>query len=190
MKKELVFPVIVGFLCGLFFAGATLLMFNPNQGKPIQILPAPTEQPIKVYINGNILSPGIYEIKKDSRVDDLILLAGGFVEQPGDSINLASKLYDGQHLLIPYLWETDTNKTIEPFVNQDLININEATEEQLLALPGIGPTKAQAIIAFRNDNGYFSKIEDILMVPGIGEYTYNQIRNLITINQVITKRSE
>jgi competence protein ComEA len=64
------------------------------------------------------------------------------------------------------------------------VNINDADSNLLVTLPGIGPSKAEDIIKYREEFGFFDEIEDILNVPGIGEYTFNQIKDLITTNQI------
>lgn len=169
----IIFGVLIG---GLFF-----LISSPPKGNPITLLPSPTQVPIKVYITGAIKYPGTYELKKDSRLSDLIEKAGGLTDPNTGEYNLASKLYDGQQIQIQALSEIPSKSTNLESIK---VNINDADSNLLATLPGIGPTKANDIIQYREEFGFFDEIEDILKVPGIGEITFNQIKDLITTNQI------
>jgi competence protein ComEA len=168
-------------LLGFFIGGIILLINSPPKGNPITLIPAPTPLPMKVFISGSVQNPGMYELKKDSRLSDLIDMAGGLHDGAAADYNLAAKLYDGQHIVIAAAGEL-TRHSIN--VETEKININEADIETLSTLPGIGPSKAADIIAYREQNGFFEKIEDILNVPGIGEATFAQLKDLIAINQI------
>jgi competence protein ComEA len=107
-------------------------------------------------------------------VDAAIQAAGGFI--PGaekDQINLASLLIDGQQIDVPGAISTN-------HINAGRVNINTASVLELDALPGIGPTTAQAIVDYRNQNGPFQFIQDIQKVPGVGPTTYAGIQDYIT----------
>ena len=107
-------------------------------------------------------------------------------------MNLAEEITDGQHIHVPsnkeykkeYNKEYKSNNGVGS-VNEDtkysLININTATAEELMQLPGIGESKANAIITFRNDSGSFSAIEEIMQVPGIKEGAFAKIKSLIKV---------
>jgi competence protein ComEA len=169
----IIFGVLIG---GLFF-----LISSPPKGNPITLLPSPTQVPIKVYITGAIKNPGTYELEKDSRLSDLIEKAGGLIDPNTGDYNLASKLYDGQQIQIQALSEIPLKSTNLESIK---VNINDADSNLLTTLPGIGPTKANDIVQYREEFGFFDEIEDILNVPGIGEITFNQIKDLITTNQI------
>lgn len=173
--------ILVGFLLG----GLIFLLNAPPKGNAITLSEIPTQTPIEVYITGEVAEPGLYKLEKDSRLSDLILKAGGFLDPKIDGYNLASKLYDGQHIHIKNTFEVSPSKSIE--MQNIKVNINEADSITLSSLPGIGPSKAADIIQYREENGFFEKIEDILNVPGIGEFTFNQIKDLISINQIINE---
>jgi competence protein ComEA len=108
-------------------------------------------------------------------VDAAILAAGGFVSgaEP-ESINLAALLEDGQQITVPGIIDTS-------HINAGRVNINIASALELDALPGIGPTTAQAIVDYRLLHGPFEFIQDIQKVPGIGPATFERIKDFITV---------
>jgi competence protein ComEA len=132
-----------------------------------------TQGEIIVHISGAVRNPGIYKLKKDSRVFEAINAAGGYsTEADIDKINLVATIKDGEKIHIPYKVQT---------LSSNLININTATESELCSLPGIGPSLAKRIIEYRTSH-YFSSIEEIKNVKGIGEKKFEKIKNLITVN--------
>ena len=149
---------------------------------------------IKVYITGEVKQSGVYELKKGSRVMDLIKIAGG-VTKDGDirELNPARPLKDGESVAVPKKDSMETTETKDAVVNNintfqggktkdGKININKATQPELMELPGIGEVKAQAIIDYREENGSFISIEDIKEVSGIGDKTFEKIKDKITVN--------
>jgi competence protein ComEA len=144
---------------------------------------------ITVYICGEINQAGVYEMNKNTRIIDLIKLAGGakadaFLE----SINLAEILTDSQKVYIPSKLEAadygpgDLQNGISGGeVNNRLVNVNFAGLNELELLPGIGPELAQRIIDYRNNTGSFKNKEDLKNVTGIGEKKFEAIKDLITI---------
>lgn len=181
MKGSNFFWYILSILSGFLIAGVILLLNANDPGIPIKIVRAPTPLPIKVYLSGDIENSGVYLLPVDSRMEDLVILS--IIIPPESNINLASKLYDGQHIQI--LSEDSGVKTnIITISDSKRININEADIEELMLLPGIGETKAKEIIMYRETYGYFDTIEDILNVPGIGDATFNQLRDKIAINSL------
>jgi len=148
--------------------------------------------------------PGFYEFQDGARVQDAVDAAGGLLaDADGNAINLAALLEDGQKLDIPYktgqepndddsssspdLPSADSDGSDTPSSDEnsntdaDLVNINTATLDELDGLPGIGPTTAQKIIDYRDENGSFLSIEDILNVSGIGPAIFDDIKDLITV---------
>jgi competence protein ComEA len=151
-----------------------------------------TPAPIQVHVDGEVISPGLYSLPRSSRIADAVEAAGGLTDDASTSqINLAAPLLDGSKVYIPKTGETITSERTSGFIevkgeNSDPstsnpLNINTATIEQLVLLPGIGSTRAADIIYYRQVNGDFKAIEDLLDVPGIGETTYNQIKDLIKV---------
>lgn len=170
----------------------------------------PDQTSIYVHICGAVLNPGVYELPAGSRVFAGIEAAGGLLDTAyGDYVNQAETLWDGQQLVIPTIEEIEAAKedgTYEQLwvssagdkagpaneaalggtgsvgANRDgKININTATESQLLGITGIGATRAAAIVQYREEHGSFGSIEDIMQVSGIKEGTYEKIKDEITV---------
>lgn len=144
------------------------------------------KEKIKVHIAGSVVNEGIIELEEGDRIADAIKEAGGTTADANlNKINLAYKLQDGQKIYIPNQNEEDEqndNEDIITNINEtNKININTATQTELEALPGIGPSTAIKIINYRNTNGKFKKIEDIKNVPGIGEAKFQNIEEQITV---------
>ena len=138
---------------------------------------------ICVFVCGAVMNPGIVELPSGSRVADALEKAGGFTENADTSyVNLASVLTDGQKVYFPEEGEVIRESAEEEQPGRGgagKININTADKDLLCSLPGIGDAKAEAIIAYREENGGFSDIGDIMNVSGIGESLYEKIRDLI-----------
>lgn len=137
-----------------------------------------------VDIKGEINRPGVYEVNTTSRVNDVIQLAGGFTDEADQNfVNLAQKVQDEMVIIIPKIGEEhqilsgSSNMTID----DSRVNINQASKEELETLPGIGPAKAQAILDFREENGSFKEVEDLLQVNGIGEKTLENLIEYIDV---------
>lgn len=180
--------VVSGILFGLFIAALIWVVSRNPSGQAVTLRPAPTEQPIVVHITGAVPRPGVYALPKGARVQDVISAAGGFLaEADKEFINLARVLDDGELLDIPYaegfspVLPTPVQNIIVSGSDEDLVNINTAASFQLETLPGIGPTLAQRIVDYRDQNGPFLNIEDIQNVPGIGPGTFERIKDLITV---------
>ena len=177
-----------GVLFGLFIAVLVWVVARNPSGQAVTLRPVPTEKPLIVHITGAVPRPGVYALAQGSRVQDAISAAGGFLaDAEKTGINLARTLEDGEQLDIPYMEGASPvilegpAATEAPVVSSELININFASQAELELLPGIGPTTAQKIIAYREQNGPFLTTEDIINVPGIGPGTYERIKDLITV---------
>lgn len=129
-----------------------------------------------IDLKGAIKLPNIYTVKEGTILFELINLAGG-LDSNADvtSINLAMVLTENQMITIPYKKVTNNDTAT------NLININTATKEQLCTLPGIGESKANNIINYRTNNGYFITINDIKKVSGISEGVFNKIKEYICV---------
>jgi competence protein ComEA len=184
--------VLLGVMAGFVLAGLLIFVSRAPAGEPIILQPAPTEAPIAVHIIGAVPRPGLYEFAKGARVQDAVNAAGGLLATADvTGLNLAAPLEDGQQLVISYASGAEpvvsgsntfvTEEPVESSSGVELININTASLEELDSLPGIGPTTAQKIIEYRDANGPFSTIEDILNVSGIGPVTFDNIKDLITV---------
>lgn len=183
--------LLLGVLFGLLSAGLILLVSRPRDGRAILLRPPPTPEPLVVNIDGAVLAPGVYSLPAESRVQDAVEMAGGLTEQasPG-AVNLAARLEDGGHIYIPAVSlgpgsDVDTGTALGMAADGNLVplvNINQASQEALEALPGIGPVTAQAIISYREEH-LFARVEDIQKVPGIGPATFERIRIYLTVGE-------
>lgn len=173
--------LLAGILFGLLAAGVVLVVASPPQGEPVTLAPAPTQVQIAVYVSGEVASPGVVYLDAESRVQDALTAAGGTLETADlENINPAEKLLDGQKIDVPKLRpELTIGGNIE--VIGGVININTASQAELESLPGVGPTTAQNIISYRSENGRFTRVEDLLKVPGIGQNLLDRIRPQITV---------
>lgn len=144
------------------------------------------EEYIKVFVSGAVNNSDVYTLKKGSIIKDAIDMAGGFSEEAcRDYVNLAKKLEGGEHILIPTM-EQIANSEFQPVIEEakngsSLVNINTATKEELMSLPGIGERKADSIIEYRKSKS-FSRIEDVMNISGIKEAAFNKIKDRICIN--------
>ena len=146
------------------------------------------EETVCVHVCGAVNDPGVYYLEAGSRVHEAVEMAGGLSSDAAEEyVNLAQVITDGEQIYIPTLEEAqEQGLEIGSSSSSDedesgLININTATSEELQSLSGIGQAKAEAIIAYREDNGDFTSIEDITNVSGIGESTYEKIKDQITV---------
>ena len=136
---------------------------------------------VTVYVCGEVLNFGVYTLPSGSRVIDAVEAAGGFTEDACEScINLADFLYDGEMIDILSVQNAHQSEVITD-ASDGLININTADAGLLKTLPGIGDSKANAIILYRQEHGFFTSIEDIMKIDGIKEGIFNSIRDYITV---------
>lgn len=141
-----------------------------------------TKKKIYVHICGEVKLPGVYEVEEGCRLYELLELAGGATEQGmPDAMNLADVLSDGQRIVIPSQEEASVLVQQEQEEAQGLININTASVQQLMTLPGIGEAKAADIIEYRETNGSFQDITDIMKISGIKDALFQKIKGLITV---------
>lgn len=138
---------------------------------------------IYVDIDGAVNKPGVYQLKGGDRVNDAINLAGGLKEDAyTKNLNKARALVDGEKIYILSKNELEDNTNINNLSTNSLVNINTATNSDLMSLPGIGEVYAKRIIEYRSTKA-FSSIEEIKNIEGIGDKTFNKIKDLITIGQ-------
>ena len=138
-----------------------------------------------VDISGAVNTPGVYKVTSETRLYELIEMAGGLTEDADiDSINQASTVSDGMKIIIPEIGQDipGTSRMIGGTGNQEseLVNINTADKSALMTLPGIGETYAERIIEYRNRTA-FNSIEDLKNIKGIGEATFEKLRDRITV---------
>lgn len=145
-----------------------------------------TSSIIYVYICGSIMNPGVYSVEANTRLNDIIDMAGGFTQDASrEYLNLAEIVSDGQKITVPSQ-EDVKNNNLE-IINggssngNGIVNINTASKDILMTLPGIGQAKADDIITYRDKNGKFATIEDIMKISGIKENLFNKIKDLIKV---------
>lgn len=148
------------------------------------------KEEIILHISGAVRMPGLVCIEKNSRIADAIEAAGGALNNADIEImNLASYVYDGMKIYVPYIGETpNVSLSATPDGSSQInnnpqikININTAGVSELSKLSGIGESTAKKIIAYREEFGHFQKIEDILQVSGIGNAKFLMIKNQIYV---------
>ncbi|MCB9423200.1 MAG: helix-hairpin-helix domain-containing protein [Ardenticatenaceae bacterium] len=196
----------ITFFVGVILTAGGLTLSNRTRPAPIYIEPPkPTPQPeptatpgpIQVYVNGQVATPNVYELPPGSRIGDAIEAAGGWTDEANTAVvNLALPLVDGMQIYVPSQAEvsdtavpvvsdpaplTRSSDGIEVTSSSGLVNINTANLDELDALPGIGPSTAQKILNYRDENGRFNTIEELMNVSGIGEAKFDGVKDLITV---------
>ncbi|MBX0358785.1 helix-hairpin-helix domain-containing protein [Halobacillus sp. Nhm2S1] len=137
---------------------------------------------VKVDVKGEVHHPGVYSMPEETRVDDVIIEAGGMTDGADPtSVNLAQKLQDEMVVFIAS-YQSSANESGEvDSLAGEKVSINRASASEMETLNGIGPSKAASIIKYREENGPFSSVEDLVNVPGIGEKTLENLKELITV---------
>lgn len=200
MNKKKVMRVVFGVVFFLV-SGSMYLMYNQPEGdslvvtedfqdeeKMLDSAPEKTEsEAVWIHVCGEVKKPGVYRFAKVPRVIDAINKAGGFTKRAQqDCINLAQVMEDGQQLVVEAIQKEKkekkrAGKTASSNTNMNKVNINDASKEELMTLKGIGEAKAEQILSYRKTNGNFSKIEDIMMITGIKEGVFSQIKDSIMV---------
>ena len=201
MKKyyKTIGTIIIGVIIFLFFiisyfsGGSSELNKNNNENifveenESMEVITKKEEKEIikiVVDIKGEIKNPNIYWLEEGCIIEDLINIAGGITEE-GDlsKINRAQKLNDHEVVIIPNIndKESEIENIIPSSNDKNKVNINTASINELDTLSGIGPSKAEAIIKYREENGTFKSIEEIKNVTGIGEALFEKFKENITI---------
>ena len=147
---------------------------------------AKEEKTCLVYVCGAVVSPGVYELDDGSRIYEAVELAGGFMEEAAeDALNLAESVTDGQMIRIPTEEEQEAvgRQGAEADSAADgKLDLNRADVAALMELPGIGQSKAEAIVGYREEHGPFSQAEDLMKVEGIKEGVFNKIKDRIKVD--------
>lgn len=198
--RQNVKSIILAFVCSLIVIIGGLFYFNQSKtedysGVSFSNISNETnnkdekaedkhDEKIFVDVKGAVKHPGVFETTKDKRVKDLIEEAGGLLDDADTStLNLSQKVKD--QMVIYVLKHGEKPKQISDSgsssSNTDVININTANLEQLMKISGVGKTKAEAIISYREKNGDFKKKEDITKVRGIGKATFEKIKDKIEV---------
>ena len=140
------------------------------------------EPSVFVHVVGEVEKPGIYIVANRARVFDAIIAAGGFTKSADQStVNLAREVSDGEQVVVMAAGAQSGSATAQTSAQTALISLNRASQLELEALPGVGPTLAGRMIDWRTANGGFKKKEDLLKVSGIGNKMFDGMKDLVTL---------
>ena len=198
IKPTYLIGAAVLLLIAIVYVGMNFLPSSASNGFQVESNETKTEtasenSSIFVHVAGEVKSPGMVEIASGERVATAIEKAGGATENAVlDSINLAKKCEDGEQIVVPSKVSSESSASggsdtssstggSSTSTNNGKVNINTADATGLQQISGIGPSKAQKIIAYREQNGKFKSIEDLTNVSGIGEKTLASIRDQICV---------
>lgn len=202
MMKDL-WKILLSILLTLLGVGLILLVSGPPRGEPIRLLPPASPAPLVVHVAGEVLHPGVYSLPIQSRVQDAIQAAGGFLSTADQqALNLAAFIEDGSRIEVPSREKSSPTPPISAAIEENPagpeatqaetltpkaifpIDINTADQFELELLPQIGPVRAARILAYRNTNGPFKRVEDIQNVYDINAEIYAAIRDLIIASEI------
>lgn len=173
--------------------GVTITLDEPSASTVGARTEQTTPATIKVYVSGEARRPGVYELPSDARADDALQAAGGPTSNAAlELVNLAKKVADEEQLHIPGQSDRGDSGTVANGIpsasagNAGLggsgkLDINTATAEEFTALPNIGPSRAAAIVDYREREGPFASVDDLQNVGGIGEKITDSIRDLVEV---------
>ena len=176
-------PGLIGFGLGILILG--FWTRSQTNSEPIEFFsPEETQGPIWVDVAGAVSRPGVYQLPSGSRVNQAIKAAGGLSQEADFNwierhINLARKLADGEKLYFPRQGEIKTSSGLVQ--GRKTVSLNQATQAELEALPGLGPAMAKRIIEYRQKQGGFKTIEELMAVPGIGPKTFARIKDQLSL---------
>jgi len=176
--------VVVLLLAGL--GGAVIAGLATPRGEIVTVpgpSPAPSDEVLSVVVHvlGAVAAPGLYRLREGARVVDAIAAAGGFAaEAERGALNLARQLGDAEQIVVPVVGEADATGG-SGVASDGRVNLNTADRAALETLPRVGPAMAERIIAWRERNGGFRAAEDLMQVSGIGERTFEAMRDLVSV---------
>lgn len=173
--------LLVGLGCAVLVAALSPrgVVTELDPAEPAPSAAAAASAIILVHVLGAVAEPGLYELREGDRVVDAVAAAGGLVDGAEQAaINLARPVSDGEQLVVPR--EGEVPPASGP-ASDGRVNLNTADAAALETLPRVGPALAARILQWREANGRFAAIEDLMQVTGIGEKTFDGLRDLVTI---------
>ncbi len=183
-RRALVFLSLIGVGLALFLFSTTRGSAEAQEAPMPKLSIAPVAKNILVHVAGKVKNPDVYPLLQGSRVADAIKAAGGAKKgvDLGD-INLARIVVDGEQIYVGYQTKVSTSSKNSTGKNiyTGIVNINRGTKSEFDSLVGIGPVIAARIVSYRNQNGPFMSIEDLLKVSGIGTKTLSRIKPRLTL---------
>ena len=160
-------------------------MTTPTQSVAISVDPSSSPSPstlLFVHVTGAVRVAGLYALPTGARVVDAIAAAGGFsAAARRDGVNLARPVADGEQIVVATKGSATSAASVAPAAANGRIDLNSADAKALDTLPRIGPAMAQRIIDWRQANGRFTSVDDLLAVPGIGDKMLDALRDLVTV---------
>ncbi|WP_068213823.1 ComEA family DNA-binding protein, partial [Rathayibacter tanaceti] len=145
--------------------------------------PAAVVESLYVHVAGEVAAPGLYLLSPGARVADAVAAAGGFRESAERAaVNLARKLVDGEQIVVPAAGAPPAasgGAASGDSAAGSVLSLSTATAAQLEELPEVGPSTAAKIVAYREENGPFTSVDQLLEVPGIGEKTLEAFRDQV-----------
>ncbi len=211
-NRKFLYGILYGMLLALTATGVLLVVARRPPGRPVQLAEAPTPVPARVYVLGAVARPGVYPLPRNSIVEQALAAAGGALPLADlSALNLAQVLQDGDRvevLAIPPtrtpapptrtpaptvtvgpgtpsptpLPEPTATESAAPSATGAKLNLNTASAAELEQLPRIGPATAQRILEYRATHGPFLQLTDLMNVKGIGPSTFEQIKDLLTLD--------
>lgn len=188
MIKKIFFKNFLLIFIGIMISGCQreTMELSWETDKEVRSEETSTEEKVQktvfVHVCGAVKSPGVYELPVSSRMIDAVNAAGGFLDHAAsDQINLAAVLKDGDQIRIYTDEELETVVGMSQKLEEGMIDLNSASKEQLMELPGIGETKAEAILLYREEVGRFQTIEELKNVSGIKESVFEKIKDKIIV---------
>ncbi len=182
--------IILGVFAAIVGAYALFQAFDDRAAPPIVIDDAAANQPIVVDVRGAVIAPGAFTLPPGARVQDAIAAAGGLSPAADlSTVNLARRIRDGEVLVVQELLVAGGSPEPgaigvadgSPAESLQKINLNTASVTDLDVLPGIGEVTAERIVRFREENGPFRSIDDLVLVQGISDRTIDDFRDLVTV---------
>ena len=184
MNKKLILICILIWMVILTGCSGTEAVFVSDEStEAAEAADEPVEEPVQigVYICGAVNHPGIYYFSEGARIKDAVDAAGGInAEGAADSVNLAEYIHDCDRIYIPTKKEAEA-VIVQAASNDGRVNINTATADELQTLPGIGASKAESIVGYREQNGPFTSVEELKNISGIKDGVFQKIKDLITV---------
>jgi competence protein ComEA len=166
---------VVGVSIGALM-GRTSTSVSTSTSDPKVPVDQGSEDMVAVHVSGMVVDPGVVDVPSSAIVADAIEAAGGLLSGAlVDQVNLAAPIVPGEQIVVP----GPADVTAEVNGDDGVLSINQASATDLESLPGVGPVLAERIVSYRESNGRFEAVEDLLEVPGIGEAKLDAIRDLV-----------